>query len=66
VACWQDAEDNWHFDIFAYANETTGYSLSLLAFHLVKVTGLMDDFGIDEMRLSNFLKRIEVGYPALY
>ena len=62
VACWQDAENNWQFDIFSYADATPGFSLSMLAFHLVRVTGLMKDFGINETRLTNFLQRIEAGY----
>lgn len=58
----QDAETNWQFDIFSYADATPGISLSLLAFHLMNVTGLMKSFGIDAIRLTNFLQRIEAGY----
>ena len=56
----QDAESNWQFDIFALAKETPGYTLSLLAVHLHKVTGFMD--GLDEPRFTNYVRAIESGY----
>lgn len=40
-----------------------GRPLSLLAYHLFKVTGLVARLGLDEKRLVGYLMRIEDGYP---
>lgn len=58
----QDAENNWAFDIFGYADATPGYSLSLLFCHLVKSSGLQSM--VDEPKLANYARRIERGYDA--
>ncbi|DBA77572.1 TPA: Pde-4p [Trebouxia sp. C0004] len=61
----QDAETNWQFDIFAYAEATRGNSLSMLTFHLLKSTGLVQEFELNEMKLTACLRKIESGYdPA--
>ena len=65
VGCsWQDAENNWHFDIFAFADATPGTTLSMLTFHLYKRAGLIRHFKLDELKLCNFLQKIESGYKA--
>jgi hypothetical protein len=61
----QDAESNWQFDIFAYAEATPGNSLSMLTFHLLKSTGLVQEFDLNEVKLTACLRKIESGYdPA--
>ncbi|KAA6419051.1 MAG: hypothetical protein FRX49_11014 [Trebouxia sp. A1-2] len=61
----QDAESNWQFDIFAYAEATPGNSLSMLTFHLLKSTGLVQEFDLNESKLTACLRKIESGYdPA--
>ena len=61
----QDAESNWQFDIFAYAEATPGNSLSMLSFHLLKSTGLVQEFDLNETKLTACLRKIESGYdPA--
>ncbi|DBA95437.1 TPA: putative 3',5'-cyclic phosphodiesterase pde-3, partial [Trebouxia sp. C0006] len=60
-----DAESNWQFDIFAYAEATPGNSLSMLTFHLLKSTGLVQEFELNEPKLTACLRKIESGYdPA--
>ncbi|KAL3145352.1 hypothetical protein ABBQ38_001609 [Trebouxia sp. C0009 RCD-2024] len=58
----QDAEKNWQFDMFAFAQETNGNHLSVLAFHYIKTSGLVSRFNLSEAKLSRFLCRIERGY----
>lgn len=58
----QDAENNWQFDIFAFADATPGTTLSLLSFHFYKVAGIIQHFQLDEGKLFNFLQKIESGY----
>ena len=61
----QDAESNWQFDIFAFAEATPGNSLSMLTFHLLKSTGLVQEFDLNETKLTACLRKIESGYdPA--
>ena len=60
----QDAENNWHFDIFAFAEATPGTTLSMLTFHLYKRAGLIQHFKLNELKLCNFLQKIESGYKA--
>ena len=61
----QDAESNWQFDIFAYAEATRGNSLSMLTFHLLKSTGLVQEFDLNETKLTACLRKLESGYdPA--
>ena len=62
VCLAQDAESNWQFDIFALAEETPGCTLSVLAAHLYSVTGLCGEFNMLEVKLSNYLRKIESGY----
>ena len=58
----QDAESNWQFDIFGYADATTGNSLSMLGFHLFRTTGLVQEFQLNETKLAACLRKIESGY----
>lgn len=60
----QDADKNWQFDIFGFAEECKGKSLSLLGFHLYKQAGLIRDFNLDEAKLINFLQKVESGYTS--
>lgn len=61
----QDAESNWQFDIFAYAEATPGTSLSMLTFHLLKTTGLVKEFDLIETKLVTCLRRVEAGYDPV-
>ena len=60
----QDAMNNWQFDIFEFADATPGRTMSMLAFHLYKQTGMVEEFNMDEQKLCNFLQKIESGYIA--
>ena len=60
----QEAESSWTFDIFGFADATTGYSLSLLFCHLVSRAGLVQELGIDEAKLIHYARRIEKGYVS--
>ena len=62
VGLLQDAENNWQFDIFGFAEVTPGNTLSLLSLHFFKVTGIIQLFELDAPRLFSFLQRIESGY----
>ncbi|KAL3135611.1 3',5'-cyclic-nucleotide phosphodiesterase pde1 [Trebouxia sp. C0009 RCD-2024] len=56
------AENSWQFDIFAFAEATQGHSLSLLFFHLVKQSGLLQVLGFDITKFCNFLRKMDAGY----
>ena len=58
----QDAENNWHFDIFEFADATLGCSLSMLTLHVFKQSGLVKECGLDEAKLQAYLRKIEKGY----
>ncbi len=58
----QAAEHSWQFDIFALADATPGHTLSLLYFHLVKQSGVLQACQMDEAKLCNFLQRMDNGY----
>lgn len=60
----QDAEHNWQFDVFAFAEATPGVTLSLLGFHFHRVAGFIQEFDLDATKLFSFLQRIEQGYVA--
>ena len=62
----QDAENNWQFDIFAFAEATPGTTLSLLTFHLLKQSGAPISEGghLNEAKLCRYLQRIEAGYST--
>lgn len=62
VLLLQDAENNWAFDIFGFADATPGYSLSLLFCHLIRSSGLHTM--VDEPKLGKYARRIERGYDA--
>ncbi|KAL0024765.1 hypothetical protein WJX79_003822 [Trebouxia sp. C0005] len=59
-----DAESNWQFDIFGYAEACHGKCLSMLTFHLMKQTGIIKEHGLDESKLCHFLQKIESGYDS--
>ncbi|KAL3158778.1 hypothetical protein ABBQ32_011505 [Trebouxia sp. C0010 RCD-2024] len=56
------AENSWQFDIFAFAEATQGHTLSLLFFHLVKQSGLLQVLGFDVTKFCNFLRKMDAGY----
>ncbi|KAK9819731.1 hypothetical protein WJX72_001710 [[Myrmecia] bisecta] len=58
----KDAGGNWQYDVFALSAECPERPLSLLTFHLLKQSGLVSEFRLDEAKLSQFLRRIEMGY----
>ena len=60
--CFQAAEKSWQFDIFAFADLTPGHTLSMLFYHLVKQTGLLQALTLDQVKLCNFLRKVEHGY----
>ena len=61
----QDAENNWQFDIFGFAQATPGTTLSMLVFHLLKQCGMMQLLQMNEPKLIRFLQKVESGYdPA--
>ncbi|KAL0039442.1 hypothetical protein WJX79_008577 [Trebouxia sp. C0005] len=57
-----DAENNWQFDVFKFAEATPGHTLALLTFHFYKTSGCISHFGLDSAKLWRFLQRIESGY----
>jgi len=61
----QDAENNWHFDIFGFAEATQGQTLSMMAFYLMKRAGATAKFGMHEDSLCNYLQALEKGYNPL-
>lgn len=58
----QDAENNWQFDIFGFAQATPGTTLSMLTFHLLKQCGAIQRLQINEPKLVRFIQKIESGY----
>ncbi len=58
----QDAENNWQFDIFGFADATPNTSLSMMVFFLNKRSGPLSKFRLREGRLLNYLQTLEVGY----
>ena len=60
----QDAENNWQFDIFGFAEATPGTTLSLLFYHLTKQSGIIQEFHLDEVKLCKYAQKIESGYDA--
>ncbi|KAL3144948.1 hypothetical protein ABBQ32_003454 [Trebouxia sp. C0010 RCD-2024] len=59
-----DAENNWQFDIFGFAEATKGFTLSLLYHHLMRQTGIIKEHGLDETNLCKYALKIESGYDA--
>ncbi|KAK9842956.1 hypothetical protein WJX74_004848 [Apatococcus lobatus] len=57
----QEAADSWTFSIFDLSDATTR-PLSTLAFFLLKGTGLMDIFQLEEEVVACFLRELEDGY----
>ena len=62
LVCLQDAETNWQFDIFGFAEQAQGNALSLLSFHFMKKFAKIDKMGIDVLKLAAFVHVIEKGY----
>ena len=60
----QDAENNWQFDIFGFAEATKGATLSLLFCHFMKQSGIIQEFQLDGTKLCQYAQKIESGYDA--
>ena len=60
----QDAENNWQFDIFGFAEATKGSTLSLLFYHFMKQMGIIQEFHLDEHKLCKYVQKIESGYDS--
>lgn len=60
----QDAESNWQFDIFEFARQTPGQTLSLLACYLYQQSGFIQQFGLDQVKLRKYVQKIESGYSS--
>ena len=58
----QDAETNWQFDIFGFAEQAQGNALSLLSFHFLKKFANVEQMGFDMPKLATFVRVIEKGY----
>ena len=58
----QEAETSWHFDIFGYANATSGDALAMLTFHLVKRANFTHHYVMDDVKLCRLLRAVEEGY----
>ncbi|KAK9826226.1 hypothetical protein WJX74_001194 [Apatococcus lobatus] len=58
----QEAADSWAFDIFQLAEQCHNRPLSSLGFYLIKGSGLISFFNLDEEKLACFLRGIEDGY----
>ena len=56
--------EGWGYDTFALDEAAQGRALSVLAFALMRRTGLVEHFRLDEARLVRFLVRVEDGYPG--
>ena len=48
--------------MFALADATPGYTLSILTFHVMKQSGLVLEYSLDESKLQAYLRQIERGY----
>jgi len=60
----QDAGSNWQFDIFAFAEETPGNTLSLLAMHVFQQSSVLQHYKLSERHFWRWVQRIESGYVA--
>lgn len=60
----QDAGSSWQFDIFAFAEETPGNTLSLLAMHCFQQSGVLQHYKLCERHFWRWVQRIEIGYVA--
>ncbi len=56
--------DGWQFDAFELNEVSGGRPLSFLGYFLFKRFELIEKFGLDEVRLVQFLMRVEEGYPS--
>lgn len=54
--------DLWCWDSFGLERATKGHALSALSFWILKTTGLIHRFSLDESRLAAFLRHIESIY----
>ena len=64
VLLLQDAENNWQFDIFGFAEATKGSTLSLLFYHFMKQAGFIQEHHLNATQLCKYAQKIESGYDA--
>ncbi|KAK9863469.1 hypothetical protein WJX84_000706 [Apatococcus fuscideae] len=57
-----EASTSFEFDAFELDEASNGQSLSMLAFFLIKGSGLTQQYKMSELRLTRFLQAIEDGY----
>lgn len=62
--CLQDAETNWQFDIFGFAEQAQGSALFLLTFHFMQKFTAWQEWAVDKTKLATFVRVIEKGYDA--
>lgn len=55
--------NEWVFDTFRLAEVTQKRPMSTLGFFILQQTGLVRHFGMNELKLARYLRRIEDGYP---
>ncbi|KAK9863546.1 hypothetical protein WJX84_008465 [Apatococcus fuscideae] len=58
----QEAGSSWNFSVFELADATDNRPLSTLGFYLLKGSGLIHTFHLNEEKLACFLRAIEAGY----
>lgn len=54
--------DQWDFDVFAVQHFSGGHALFYTLYALLLRYGLFSTFGLDEVKVVNFLSQIEAGY----
>ncbi|KAL3144954.1 putative 3',5'-cyclic phosphodiesterase pde-3 [Trebouxia sp. C0010 RCD-2024] len=59
-----DAETNWQFDIFGFAEQAQGSALFLLTFHFMQRFTAWQEWAVDKTKLATFVRVIEKGYDA--
>ena len=60
----QDAESNWQFDIFAFADATPGRTLALLTLHFYQISGFIQHYSLSPTKLFTYLQKLESGYDS--
>ena len=60
----QDAENNWAFDIFGFAEATPGYTLSLLYCYLAQRVDAQVELVADSAKFAAYARKVEQGYDA--
>ncbi len=58
----QGADREWQYSVFTLADAAGPLPLSTLTYHLISLTGLIQELRLNEVKLGRFLRRIEAGY----